>query len=327
MNRAPHVLAGRAACGGSRSTAWRAPLTAGLGVPDVQPAEHARARRRNAAERAARNALRDQLSSHARATNGCPITTPLAGIAVTFTAPASGTERHLLVERHERRCSSGRTPPATRPHRCSRPTGLPAGIWSSRLRRYGSVVFSLVNTTEQHARRDQGAGLPSKPVSGRRSPLREAAAASTVVDANGKPIAGASVTFTLGGAAEPRSDGRWVRRRRECQLTGTDAVGIATSPTLFAGEATGAFTATASVSGVNEPRRFALDDLAAKPPRITIVGRRNELGSRRRALRAAAARCGPRRRGPPAGRSGGHVSRSAASGAGRECGKGRRRRR
>ncbi len=75
----------------------------GSRVPDLQPAEHADPRRRHAAEREARHRRSTTDLQVALAnTNGCPVTTPLAGIPVTFTAPSSGAERDLLDQRLER---------------------------------------------------------------------------------------------------------------------------------------------------------------------------------------------------------------------------------
>lgn len=195
------------------------------------------------------------------AANGCPITTPLAGIAVTFTAPstgpsgvfsASGTNAVLV----------GTDDAGTAAAPMFTANMLPGGYLVVAASSVGSVVFSVVNTPSS-VPAEIRVPSPSKQsaVVGARyaKPLRV-----EVVDATGKPVDGASVTFSLGTGASFDGGGAQAEEL-------TDAFGFATSPTFFAGQAPGAFTATASVSGVTEPARFALDDLAAKPPRISIV--------------------------------------------------------
>jgi adhesin/invasin len=197
------------------------------------------------------------------AANGCPITTPLAGAAVTFAAPstgpsgvfsASGTNAVLV----------GTDDAGTAAAPSFIANTLPGGYLVVASSSVGSVVFSVVNTPS---------GVPAEikvlspskqsAVVGARYPK---ALRAEVLDATGKPVVGASVSFSLGTGAVFDGGGAQAEEL-------TDASGTATSPSFVAGPAVGAFTATASVSEVAEPARFALDDLAAEPPQISIVGR------------------------------------------------------
>ena len=144
---------------------------------------------------------------------------------------------------------------------------------------FGSVTFSLVNTPT---------GIAASLVP--QVPLTEAAYASAhynrplsveVLDANGAPVEGASVVFSLGaGGAGGGGGGSSASATAGASFDGgqsqatetTDAAGIATSPLFSADAAAGSFTASASVAGVTEPAVFKLDNVAGKPPRATLLG-------------------------------------------------------
>ncbi|HWB21677.1 MAG TPA: hypothetical protein VG652_02180 [Gaiellaceae bacterium] len=102
-----------------------------------------------------------------------------------------------------------------------------------------------------------------------------------MVDANGSPIDGASVTFTLGasgggggggaggsGASTPAASFAG-GASQATELT--NAAGTATSPLFTANTTAGMFTATAATAGVTEPASFALDNLAGAPLRIAAL--------------------------------------------------------
>ncbi len=105
-----------------------------------------------------------------------------------------------------------------------------------------------------------------------RRPLRV-----TVVAADGKPVQGAAVTFTLGAAAAGGGGGAssstgsagasFVDGSGQATET-TDAAGAAVSPVFTANTVAGSFTATASVSGTTKDAAFPLRNLAGRP--ITI---------------------------------------------------------
>lgn len=196
------------------------------------------------------------------AANGCPITTPLAGVAVTFTAPgngpsgvfsSSGTSAALVGTDAS---GTATAPPFTA-------NMLPGGYLVVATSALGSVVFSVVNTPS---------GVPAtiEPL----SPASQSAAVGArfakplraeVLDAAGEPVEDASVAFSLGTGATFDGGAPQVTEP-------TNDSGIATSPPLAAGEVAGTFTATATVAGVTVPARFTLHDAAAKPPRLSLVG-------------------------------------------------------
>jgi protocatechuate 3,4-dioxygenase beta subunit len=91
-----------------------------------------------------------------------------------------------------------------------------------------------------------------------------------VSDANGRPIEGASVTFTLTAAATGAGASFPSGESQATQLTGAN--GRATSPPLVANKTAGSFTATASVTGSAKPANYTLRNLAGTPATITAGG-------------------------------------------------------
>jgi len=206
--------------------------------------------------------------------SGCPITTPLAGGAVTFTAPAGGPSGTFAASGSNAvlvgtdASGHARAPMLTA-------NNLPGGYLVTASSSFGSVTFSLVNTAS-------GVAATIEPVSQR----SESAAVSKryhdplsvrVLDAGGGPVAGASVTFSLGGGAGGGSDsgaaaGGSFESGGAQAVVQTDGTGTATSPRVVANGVAGTFTATASVAGVLDPARFSLDNLAAGALRLRSVG-------------------------------------------------------
>jgi hypothetical protein len=89
---------------------------------------------------------------------------------------------------------------------------------------------------------------------------------ASVVDLDGHPVEGATITFALvpsaSGAAASFTGGA-------AQATVlTDAAGLATSPSFQANTVAGGFSATATIPGVVEPLRLALRNLAGTPATI-----------------------------------------------------------
>jgi protocatechuate 3,4-dioxygenase beta subunit len=159
---------------------------------------------------------------------------------------------------------------------------------------YGTVSFSLTNTA---------AGIPARITA---IPLKSRSASVTarypqplqveVLDANGNPVAGTTVTFTLGsggsGACGTTSSASASFTGGGAQATATtSASGVASSPLFTANSTAGSFTATAAVSGKEPsggsgkenpaasgsdaatPVSFALSNLAGKPTKLaTGVG-------------------------------------------------------
>jgi len=222
--------------------------------------------------------------------NGCAVT-GVAGIPVTFSAPATGVGGRFSTSN-----SSAATVGADASGTVAAPTftaNATAGSYTvAASSQYGSVSFSLTNTA---------AGIPAKIVA---IPLKSRSASVMsrypqplqvkVLDAVGNPVAGATVTFTLGSAttgacgtsatASASFASGGVQATGSTQATAsTGASGKATSPALIANTATGSFTATASVAsgggGGSEsagkagapsvaPISFSLTNLAGKPTKV-----------------------------------------------------------
>jgi hypothetical protein len=220
-------------------------------------------------------------------------TSAVAGIPVTFSAPSRGASGVFSTGG-----SNTVTVGADASGTVAAPTliandtqGSYTLIASSR---YGNVSFSLTNTA---------AGIPARITA---IPLKIGFASVTarypqplqveVLDANGNPVAGTTVTFTLGSGGSSvcgRTSGA------SASFTGggtqatatTSASGVASSPLLTANSTAGSFTATAAVSGKEPsggsgkgnfapsgsdaatPVSFSLSNLAGKPTKLaTGVG-------------------------------------------------------
>jgi protocatechuate 3,4-dioxygenase beta subunit len=185
--------------------------------------------------------------------DGCPVTSAAAGVPVTFTAPSSGasgvfsTSGSNTVTVGADASGSVAAPALT--------ANTVAGSYTvTASSQYGSVSFSLTNTAT---------GVPAKIVA---IPLERGSASVAsrypqplqvkVLDANGSPIAGATVTFTLGsgvssacGTSGSSSAGASFTGGGAEATATTTASGVASSPLFTANATAGSFTATAAVSG------------------------------------------------------------------------------
>jgi adhesin/invasin len=189
-------------------------------------------------------------------TNGCPLTGNLAGVTVNFDAPGSGASG-IFASSGSREAYVGTdaqgvaaSPPFT--------ANYTVGDYNVDAHSdYGSVGISLSNTAN---------GLPSAIATTGTS--AEEAAVDTgygqplqarVTDANGNPVQGAVVTFSIvpgpSGASASFLGG-------EPSAT-TDSNGLASSPPLLANGIPGRFTASASTAGVSTVAMYALDNHAA----------------------------------------------------------------
>jgi hypothetical protein len=213
--------------------------------------------------------------------NGCPLTTPTAGIAVTFTAPTSGPSGTFSASGSNAVVvgadASGQ---AMAPQFTA--NSLPGGYQVVASSEVGSVSFFLVNTAS---------GVPAKVVA--LAPERPSATVSNryprpleaeVLDGTGAAVPGAAVTFTLGsgggggaqggsGSGAGAAGATFIGGATEADEM-TDASGIATSPALIADTTAGRFTATAT-AGSNVTATFALDNLASRPPGLAALGARS----------------------------------------------------
>lgn len=89
-----------------------------------------------------------------------------------------------------------------------------------------------------------------------------------VKDAQGAPLAGISVTFSLPASG---ASGTFAGGGATANAT-TDATGVATSPSIVANTVLGAWNASASVAQVATPATFSLTNLAGAPSALTASG-------------------------------------------------------
>lgn len=214
--------------------------------------------------------------------DGCAVT-DAAGVPVTFSATAPGASGVFSASN-----SNTVTVGADASGAVTAPTltanGTAGSFTVTASSQYGSVSFSLTNTA---------AGIPAKIVA---IPLKGRSARITarfpqplqvrVLDASDNPVAGATVTFTLGSASASACGGGASAgfAGGVTQATAiTAANGRAASPAFTANTDAGSFTATASLSssgrGGSEgpgkagaptlnPVSFSLSNLAGVPAKI-----------------------------------------------------------
>lgn len=227
-------------------------------------------------------------------TDGCAVTSGAAGVAVTFTAPSSGASGVFSASG-----TYTATVGADSGGMVAAPTFTANGVAGSytvtAFSQYGTLTFALTNTAAGTAAR-LVAVSPAKqtaPVTG----SYHRALAVQVLDGDGNPVAGASVTFTLtastatspcgtssdsNSGAGSTADASFAGGASEASAT-SNADGVATSPALTANDEAGAFTASAALgsAGAGEsshgggtssevaPALFALANLAGAPAKLT----------------------------------------------------------
>ena len=203
------------------------------------------------------------------AANGCPITTPLAGVAVTFSAPGAGPSGTFSASGSNAvLVGTDASGVATAPTFTA--NSLAGGYLVTASSVVGSVTFSLVNTrTGVPASIELVSPASETAVAGARfgSPLLV-----RVLDGDGVPVSGAQVSFQLGGGGAAPSAGATFVTGGAQAIAATGADGVARSPAVVANDVAGSFTATAAVDGAAQPAIFSLTNLRAKPPRIVAVG-------------------------------------------------------
>jgi protocatechuate 3,4-dioxygenase beta subunit len=204
--------------------------------------------------------------------NGCPVTTGLAGIPVTFAAPSSGPSgRFASSGSNAVLVGTNAAGVAAAPQFAA--NRLPGGFAVVASSDYGTVGFSLVNTAS---------GVPatistvpaseSATVGSRYAQSLEA----TVLDADGNPVEGVAVVFTLGASGGVGGGAGGSTAAAGASFSGggtqvtetTDSSGVAASPSFTANGTAGSFTASAAAAGIVEPASFRLANLAGKPPKI-----------------------------------------------------------
>ena len=221
----------------------------------------------------------NQLQVELANTDGCPVTTTVTATPITFTAPASGPSATFAASGSST-LTVGTDATGNASAQMLTANDTPGAYTVTATSAYGSVSFSLTNTA---------AGIPATI-----TPLAPTSQQATVndryaqplavrvLDANGEPVVGASVTFSLtpagsggaGGGSPAAAGGSFDDGTSQATAT-TNSDGVATSPGFSANATAGAFTATAGVQHVTEPARFTLTNLAAKPHTIRPIGSSN----------------------------------------------------
>jgi protocatechuate 3,4-dioxygenase beta subunit len=191
-------------------------------------------------------------------TNGCPLTGSYGGTPISFVAPTSGASGTFSAS-----ASSSVTVGADANGMAVAPpfrANDAAGSYQvEAVSTYGTVRLSLTNTASGVVASLAASGATSQVAfTGTQyaEPLQV-----RIVDANGAPVQGVNVTFSLGtgtsGAGATFFGGG-------PQVTvPTSAAGFATSPAIAANGVPGRFTATASVSELPGAVTFQLDNRAA----------------------------------------------------------------
>jgi protocatechuate 3,4-dioxygenase beta subunit len=202
--------------------------------------------------------------------NGCPVTAPVAGQEITFTAPSSGASGTFASTGTNSVTvgANGSGAAAAPQFTANRVAGSYSVVATSI---YGQVVFTVTNTAT---------GVVASVAAD--GPTRQSATVGErytrpfsvkVLDANGDPVSGTTVTFSLGqaqagggGGGGSTGPGASFDGGATQATAVTDDTGAASSPAVTANDTAGTFTASASVQGVSQPLVFRLDNLAGKPP-------------------------------------------------------------
>lgn len=194
----------------------------------------------------------------------CPVTSAAAGVAVTFSAPASGASGAFSTSGSNTAivgadASGSVSAPEFTANSTAGSYTVTAGS------PYGTVTFSLTNTAVGMPARI--AAIPLQSRSARVTARYPQPLQVEVLDANDKPVVGTTVTFTLGsggsGACGKTANPGASFTGGAAQATAsTDASGVASSPLFTANDAAGSFTATAAVAG-KEPSGSGKESSAA----------------------------------------------------------------
>jgi protocatechuate 3,4-dioxygenase beta subunit len=218
--------------------------------------------------------------------DGCAVT-GAAGTPVTFTAPSSGASGAFSASGSDT-VTVGADASGAVAAPAFTANDIAGSYTVTASSQYGSVSFSLTNAV---------AGVPARIVAV--SPSSQSAGVTgsyrqplqvQVLDADGNPVAGTTVTFTLGGSGGAGSDVCETSSSAGASFLGgatqasetTGATGVASSPPFTANSAAGPFTATAALAssagaggsdsgtaaGSATPVSFALRNLAGKPAKL-----------------------------------------------------------
>jgi protocatechuate 3,4-dioxygenase beta subunit len=215
--------------------------------------------------------------------DGCAVT-DAAGVAVTFSAPTSGPSGVFSGSgSNSVTVGSDSSGAAAAPSFTA--DDIAGSYTVTATSPYGSVAFSLTNTAT---------GVPARiiamPPASRTARVASRYARPLqvqVLDSSGNPVAGTTVSFTLGTGGASRcgvsalAGASFAGGGTQAAAT-TDASGVASSPSFIANNASGTFTATAAISspgsgsgsektsaGNTTPASFTLSNLAGNPAKLT----------------------------------------------------------
>ena len=185
---------------------------------------------------------------------------PIAGVTVTFTAPASGASAAFNGSATAT-ATTDASGIATSPVPMANTT---AGAYTVTASASGfSASFSLTNNALIPVSVTAVGGTPQTTAI---STAFGAALQAKVVDASSLPVSGVTVTFTApGSGASATFSGS------ATATAVTDASGVAKSPVPVANSTVGSYTVTASVSGVAQAASFSLSNASTPPAPITVT--------------------------------------------------------
>ena len=198
--------------------------------------------------------------------NGCPLTGNLAGVTIHFDAPGSGASGIFpSAGSTQTYAATDAQGMATSPAFTANDT---AGSYTVDAESdYGRVDIPVSNTAAGLASAVAvvGANVDQAPT----GTLYASQLQARVADANGNPVQGAAVTFTV----VPGATGAGATFLGPTQAT-TGSDGVATAPPLLANGVAGAFMVTASTDGIPSIATFTLENLQTYDSLTAATGAR-----------------------------------------------------
>lgn len=186
-------------------------------------------------------------------TNGCPLTGDLANITVRFSAPTSGASGLFpSTGTNEAAAGTNAQGVATAPSFLANDTVGSYTIAADS--DYGEIYITISNTAAGLA-----TGVSTVTAQTAQAPIGTLYATPLqvrVTDANGNPVQGADVSFTV----VPGASGAGATFLASTQVV-THSDGVATAPPLLANGVAGSFMVTASTDGLSSIATFTLQNL------------------------------------------------------------------
>ena len=186
---------------------------------------------------------------------------PLAGVTVTFTAPASGASATMGGNTTTTAVTNA-SGIATTPVPVANGTAGSYNVTAS-VTGLTPAQFALTNTAVPPSSIAAFSGTPQSTAAGS---AFGAALQAKVLDASSNPVAGVTVTFTAPGSGASATFGG-----NSSSTAVTNASGIATSPVPVANATVGSYSVTASVTGLS-PAQFSLTNTQPPAASVTAVG-------------------------------------------------------